>query len=159
MPATPLLDFDSLDLDQVVVPIEEIRKACKQRGRFQLLDGLLHFEAGSDLAVGFKDLAPDQWWCEDHIPGRPIFPGVLMIEGAAQLCTYDFVHRRPDLEGAFVGFAGVNNVRFRGVVEPPSRIVWAGAPKRLRTTMFTYQAQAFVERKLVFEAEILGVVV
>ena len=159
MPAAPLIDFDRIDLSRTVVPLAELRTVCQQRGRLEMLDGLLHFAAGSDLAVGFKDLGRDAWWAADHVPGRPIFPGVLMIEGAAQLCTYDFVHRRPDLAGAFVGYGGVDAVRFRGIVEPPARIIWAGAPKRLRKTMFTYEAQAFVERKLVFEAEIMGVVV
>ncbi len=159
MPATPILDFQALDLDRVVVPLDDIRRVCKQRGRLELLDGLLHFSAGEEPIVGFKDLRTDDWWCADHIPGRPIFPGVLMIEGAAQLCTYDFVHRRPDLEGKFVGYGGVDAVRFRGLVEPPQRMIWAGRPKRLRRSMFCYEAQGYVDRELVFEAEIIGVVI
>jgi 3-hydroxyacyl-[acyl-carrier-protein] dehydratase len=124
-----------------------------------MLDGLLHFDLESNLVVGFKDIHADDWWAGGHVPGRPIFPGVLQCEGAAQVCTFDFMHRRPDLEGAFVGFAGMNKTRFRGIVEPPCRMIWAGAVGNIRTTMFTYQAQGFVDRKLVFETEIMGVVV
>ena len=159
MPSTPLIDFETIDLSRVVVTKEAVREYCKQRGEFEMLDGLLHFDLAGKRAVGFKDLTPRDWWAAGHIPGRPIFPGALQCEGAAQLCTYDFMHRRPDLTGAFVGFAGMNETRFRGIVEPPCRLIFVGEVQAIRKTMFTYYAQAFVDRKLVFETEIMGVVV
>ena len=87
-----------------------------------------------------------------------MFPGVLMIEAAAQICTYDFMARSEDKD-VFVGFGGLNNTRFRRTVEPGCRLVMAGKLMRSRSRMFTYQAQGFVDQQLVFEAEIMGVVV
>lgn len=159
MPSAPLIDFEALDLSKVVVPPEQIRDFCQQRGQFEMLDGILHFDLEAKCVVGFKDIRADDWWADGHIPGRPIFPGALQCEGAAQLCTYDFMHRRKDLAGAFVGFAGMNKTRFRGIVEPPCRLIWVGEVRNVRRTMFTYYAQGFVDRKLVFETEIMGVVV
>jgi len=158
MASEPLIDCSTLDPTRVVVPREAVYEVCKQSGRFALLDGLLVFEPGGELVVGFKELREDDWWAADHIPGRPIFPGVLMVEAAAQLCTFDFMHRRDDVSGAFVGFAGIDGVRFRGLVTPPARMLFAGKVKRLRQAMFTYSSQGFVDGKLVFEADILGVV-
>lgn len=158
MPSQPLLDFERIDLTRVVVDHDEIRRFCKQRNRFDMVDGLLHYTPGGDLIVGFKDVRSSDWWAEDHIPGRPIFPGVLQIEGAAQMCTYEFMQRAPDIGGKFVGFAGLNETRFRGQVTPDCRLIFAAKLIRMRSTMFTYQAQGFVDRKLVFETEILGVV-
>jgi 3-hydroxyacyl-[acyl-carrier-protein] dehydratase len=159
LPAQPLIDLDSLDLSQVVVGREGIRRHCKQRNRFDMVDGILYFTPGGELVVGFKEIRSTDWWAEDHIPGRPIFPGVLQIEGAAQMCSWAFLQQERDLGGKFVGFGGLNETRFRGQVVPDCRLVFVGKLLRSRPTMFTYQAQAFVERKMVFESEIIGVVI
>jgi 3-hydroxyacyl-[acyl-carrier-protein] dehydratase len=159
MPGQPLIDFEALDLSRDVVSMDEVRRACKQRNRFEMLDGVLHFDLEGKLVVGYKDIREDDWWAADHIPGRPIFPGVLQCEGAAQLCTFDFVQRGEKSDELFVGFGGMNKTRFRGVVAPPSRLIWAAEVRNIRTRMFTYYAQGFVDRKLVFETEIMGVVV
>ena len=158
MPAAPLIDFDQLDLDTVVATQEEIRRFIMQRGRFEMLDGIALQDEELNLVVAFADITADAWWAPDHIPGRPLFPGALMIEAAAQMCTYDFMRRRPEMTGKFVGFAGVDKVRFRGAVEPDCRLHFIGRPFRIRSQMFTYQTQGFVDRRLVFEAEIMGMV-
>jgi 3-hydroxyacyl-[acyl-carrier-protein] dehydratase len=160
VPSTPLVDPRALDLSRILRTREQIYAVCKQAGRFRLLDGIVRFDPeSSEPVVGFKDVRADEWWASDHIPGRPIFPGALQVEAAAQLCTYDFMHRRKDLEGQFVGFAGLNDTRFRGIVEPGTRLVLAAKVEKVRHTMFTYLAQAFVADKLVFETEIIGMVV
>jgi 3-hydroxyacyl-[acyl-carrier-protein] dehydratase len=159
LPTVAPIDLETLDLSRTVVTAAEIYATCRQSGRFALLDGLLHFSPGGDVVVGFKEIRADDWWAPDHIPGRPLFPGVLMIETAAQMCSFDFMRRNPAVSDAFIGFGGVDATRFRGIVEPPVRLILAARVKRLRQGMFTYEAQGFVEGKLVFQTEILGVVV
>lgn len=159
MPAQPLVDLNAIDLSQVRVSSDEVRRFCLQRNRFAMLDGVLHVDPEVGLLVGFKDLSTADWWASDHIPGRPIFPGVLQLEGAAQLATYHFLTNHPQEPGRFVGFAGMNETRFRGVVTPPARLILVAKQVRVRATMFTYAAQAFVDGKLVMETEILGVTV
>jgi 3-hydroxymyristoyl/3-hydroxydecanoyl-(acyl carrier protein) dehydratase len=53
----------------------------------------------------------------------------------------------------------MNETRFRGVVRPPCRMIFVARPLKLRSRMFTYATQGFVEGKLVFETEILGTLV
>lgn len=159
MPAQPLVDLASLDLTRVLVSSDEIRKLCRQRNRFAMLDGILHDAPQEQLVVGFKDLSADDWWAPDHIPGRPIFPGVLQLEAAAQLATWQFLSYQSKDPGQFVGFGGLNETRFRGVVSPPARLILVAKTVRVRSSMFTYAAQGFVDGKLVMETEILGVVV
>jgi 3-hydroxyacyl-[acyl-carrier-protein] dehydratase len=157
--ATPsLVDVDALDLTKVLHGKDTIRRYCKQRGRLELLDGIVHEEPAVGLIVGYHDVKADAWWTSDHIPGRPIFPGVLLAEGAAQLCSFDFLHRHPQHEGKFIGFADLDETRFRGLVEPGVRLFWVGKVHRVRSTMFTYKAEGFVGKTLVFETQVMGTV-
>jgi 3-hydroxyacyl-[acyl-carrier-protein] dehydratase len=160
MPTTPLIDFEALDLTQTVGTPEDLKKYLKQRGTFELLDGVLHQGPEDELTVGFKDIRADDWWCADHIPGRPLFPGALMIETAAQLASYDYLRYRGDLsEDQFVGFGGLDKTRFRAAVTPGCRMIFAAQLLRSRRSMFVYECQAFVDQKIVFECEVMGVVV
>jgi 3-hydroxyacyl-[acyl-carrier-protein] dehydratase len=159
MSTTPILDFETTDLSRVVVPKAEIYTLLRHGGRFQLLDGILHIEPEGKFVVGFKDIVAGDWWTADHIPGRPIFPGALMIEAAAQVCSFDYMKRAGMGSNAFLGFGGLDNIRFRGLVEPGVRMLFAGEMKRIRSKMFSYHTQGFVEREIVFEADVLGVVV
>ena len=159
MPAEHLLDFEKTDLSRVVGTREDILKQIKQRGRFALLDGILDYGRDSHVIVGFKDIRADDWWAPDHIPGRPIFPGALIVEAAAQLATYDYIRRNPPQTDIFLGFGGLDSVRFRGIVEPGVRLLLVSKGLRLRSRMFTYAVQGYVERNLVFEGEVLGIIV
>jgi len=159
MAAKPLIDLDAIDLDTVIATQAELYRFLKQRNRFEVLSGLLHHDVEGGVIVGYTDVRKDAWWAEDHIPGRPIFPGALMVEAGAQLCTYDVHQRRDDMEEKFVGFGGLDRTRFRMTVEPDCRLLIVGCTKNLRSRMFTYSVQGFVERTLAFEAEIMGVIV
>ena len=157
MPTQALLDFESVDLSQTVATHDEIYAVLKQAGTFALLDSVVHFDPENNLCVGKKEIHGDHWWAPDHIPGRPIFPGALMIETGAQLCSWDFLKRRET--DVFVGFGGVNSTRFRGVVEPGSTMYFASRVLRIRKSLFTYEVQGYVEGQMVFESEIMGVIV
>ena len=159
MPSEPLVDLASLDLSKTIVSKEEIYAQLKQSGRFALLDGITHLDLENDLIVAYKDIREDAWWAEDHIPGRPIYPGALMIEAAAQTCSYDFYQRKPEAKELFCGFTGINNTRFRAAVYPPSHFVIVGKVGRIRSALFHYYMQGFVEGDLVFEVEIKGMVI
>jgi len=159
MPTTPILDFERVDLSRVLVTQAEIYALLRHGGRFRMLDGIVHIDPGGRFLVAFKDIRADDWWAQDHIPARPIFPGVLMVEAAAQVCSYDYMRRAGLGADTFLGFGGLDNIRFRGLVEPGVRMHFAGEMKRIRSKMFSYHAEGYVERELVFEADVLGVVV
>ena len=83
------------------------REKCPddKRGTFAVLDHLAYVDQEAGLSVGVKSIRDDDWWAPDHVPGRPMFPGALMIETAAQIASHDYSRYR--LEGTsdrFVGF-------------------------------------------------------
>lgn len=160
MPTAHLIDPAQLDFSEVHATREDIREVLRQRDAFEMLDGILQPAAENQPIIGFKDIRADDWWVSGHIPGRPLFPGALMIESGAQVCSYDFLTRHSDgMRDRFLGFGGVDKARFRGVVEPGSRMIFAAEARRLRSRMFTYYVQGFARDELVFETEILGLVV
>lgn len=162
----PILDLESIDRTAVAVSRDELYEYLQQRGTFALLDRLCHVDAEAGTAVGVKEIREDDWWAKDHIPGRPMFPGALMIESAAQIGSFDFSkHRVNESHGEhFVGFGGVEKTRFRGVVTPPSTLFFAVKLEKSGSRMFRYAAEAYVEKdgvlepKRVFETTVLGVI-
>lgn len=160
MPA-PLAELETLDLSRTVFTVKDMQKVLKQRGSFSLIDGVLHLDPeADDLVVGYHDVRADAWWAKDHIPGRPIFPGVLMVEASAQLGSFDFFQRHPELPLQFIAFTGIDGTRFRATVEPPCRMLFVGRALRSRVAggrvMFSYEFQGLVDGKIVYETQVSG---
>jgi 3-hydroxyacyl-[acyl-carrier-protein] dehydratase len=90
------------------------------------------------------------------MPDYPLLPGVLLCEAAAQLASY-YVVTEGLLKGDFVGFGGLENVRFRGVVRPGDRLVLVGKGISLNPRRTIFNVQGFVGSVMVFHADVIGV--
>lgn len=157
MPPNALLfDVSSLSLERVVATREDIRKYVPQRHEFEMLHGILHFDASLGLAVAYRQIGAEEFWVRGHIPGRPIFPGVLMIETAAQLSGYTFCRCQEDQR--FFAFGGVDEVRFRGTIRPGDRLVIVARARRMRKNLGVFDTQSFVDGTLVYEGIITGMI-
>ncbi len=149
-----LFDISDIDLNQIQIGTQEIERVNPHRGAMRMLDGIIWANETLDRAVAFKDVRADEFWVPGHIPGRPIFPGVLQIEAAAQLASYMFLCR---LEGQrFMGFAGVDDVKFRGQVVPGDRLLLLGVEIECRPRRSICALQGLVRGTMVFEARITG---
>jgi 3-hydroxyacyl-[acyl-carrier-protein] dehydratase len=154
MPAQPFIDLATLDFDNPVADREGIYKVNPHRFEFAQLDGIVRLDMKEHVIVGYRDVKADEFWVRGHIPGRPIFPGVLMIETAAQLVSYYVMSQHPDK--GFLGFGGVDGVKFRGAVTPGQRIVMMGKLVEIRPRRCIGDTQAFVDGKMVYEGRITG---
>lgn len=154
----PILDLDSLDLTKDVVSEEELRRILPHRHEFSMLDGICHLDIPNKAAVGYKKWDADAWWGRGHIPGRPLMPGVLMIESAAQVASF-LIKKTSDWEiDRFIGLAGVDSVRFRGSIEPPATIYFVSGNLRLSgRRMARMPAQVFCNGTIAAEMELIGV--
>jgi 3-hydroxyacyl-[acyl-carrier-protein] dehydratase len=163
MASEDIIDFQQIDTSEVCVDHASLYEILPHGGRFRMIDGIVHHEGGEGIALGYKDITAGDWWAEDHIPGRPIFPGVLMVEAGAQLCSWEFSTRGIGVGGKFFGFGGVNRTRFRGMVQPETRLWIACKLHRARRTMFSYYVEGYItgedglsDTRRVFETEIIG---
>ncbi len=153
-----LVDFSEFDEDRVLSDRREIEKHIPQRFEMAQLDGVLYEAPDGRRAVGYKDITENEFWVRGHMPEFPLMPGVIMCESAAQLIAYLAGKYKFKDEG-IVGFAGLNNVRFRNMVVPGGRlIVMVNVRKLRRNAMVICDFQGFVDQKIVVDGEIRGIV-
>lgn len=157
MPQEILIDLSTLDLNKSIVDMGEIRAIIPHRFEMEQINGIIKFDPEQKIIVGYKDVSNNEFWVRGHIPGRPLMPGVLMLEAAAQLCTY--YYKKTTQDDRFLGFGGVDKVKFRGKVVPGDKIILIAKNKELRSRRAVFDTQGVVNGNLVFEGVIIGMVV
>jgi len=148
-----LFDISQVDFDRPVYDTAEIERINPHRGAMRMIDAVVCESPDRIDYVAYHDVRGDEFWVPGHIPGRPIFPGVLMIEAAAQISSFISLTKRKD---SFMGFAGVNDVKFRGQVVPGDRFVILCRETEMRPRRSVCLTQGLVNGTLVYEGTITG---
>lgn len=154
-----LFDLSEHDLDHILYGPDRIEAYNPHRGAMRMLDAIVweHVDATNSKAIGYRDIGHDEFWVPGHIPGRPIFPGVLMIESAAQFASYITMRKFEETHKfEFIGFAAVDNVKFRGQVAPGDRLYLLIDGFSMKPRRAICNAQGVVNGNLVFQATITG---
>jgi 3-hydroxyacyl-[acyl-carrier-protein] dehydratase len=151
-----ILDPSEYDLSHVIADIHEIRRYNRQRYEMEQLTAICYEDPARHICVGYKDLGPDEFWVRGHMPGVPLMPGVVMCEAAAQMASY-YTQKHRLMDTPMVGFGGLKDVRFRGVVRPGERFVIVAQLLRVRSTMLTCQFQCLVRENLVCDGILKGI--
>jgi 3-hydroxyacyl-[acyl-carrier-protein] dehydratase len=151
-----LFDISSIDLDAVAATPEEIGRTNQQCGHMRQLDHVIWIAEDMTRAVGVKHVRDDEFWVPGHIPGRPLYPGVLMIEAAAQLSSFLYLQRTSRHEPRFLGFTHCDRTVFRGQVVPGDKLLLLVREIRFGVRRFSCHGQGVVDGTLVFETEVTG---
>ena len=154
MASKPLFDITGIDLDKVLFDRTMIRECNLQRGHMEHLDAIVWADPENSRIIGYKDVRTDEFWVDGHIPGRPLLPGVLMIEAAAQLAAF-YTRKYVGWKG-FIGFAGVEECRFRQQVPPGVRLYLIGQILWHRHHRMACRVHGLIAGNLVFETTIIG---
>lgn len=152
-----LVDLSQIDLNHVVADLEEIRRVNPQRYEMEQLTAVVYVNRDDNTCVGYKDVTDREFWVRGHMPSFPLMPGVVMLEAAAQTCS--FFAQKYDLLGAkMVGFGGLEDVRFRDPVVPGDRLyIMCKLVKVRRGRILISQFQGVVRNNLVVEGVIKGI--
>jgi 3-hydroxyacyl-[acyl-carrier-protein] dehydratase len=156
MPPVALVDPATIDTSSIMVDREGIRLANPQRFEMEQLTAIVSYDPERHLIVGYKDIAPDEFWVRGHMPDYPLMPGVMICEAAAQLSSY-FCHLIKLNEGGFIGFGGMEDVRFRGQVRLGDRLVLVSKAIRVHRRRTVFETQGFVGTNMVYHGRIIGV--
>jgi 3-hydroxyacyl-[acyl-carrier-protein] dehydratase len=157
MVAEPEIDLSSFDFANPMAGIEQIREVNPHRFEFEMLTGVLHLDPKRKLIIGFKNLSENDFWVRGHMPGIPLFPGVLMCEAAAQLCGFYYVTQKIGDPGNLLGLGGIDGTRFVRTVRPGERLVLVGTGVKIHRRMTKFRVVGYVEDEKVFETLVTGV--
>jgi 3-hydroxyacyl-[acyl-carrier-protein] dehydratase len=124
----------------------EIEQILPHRDPFLLLDEVLELEPGVRV-VARKLVRSDEWYLAGHFPGRPIMPGVLMVEAMAQTGAVAVLADEEN-RGKLALFAGIDDVRFKRIVEPGDELELTCELERVRGPIGRGKATATVAGEL-----------
>lgn len=137
---------------------EEIQRILPHRYPFLLIDRILSIEPGKRI-VGLKNVTINEPFFQGHFPGRPIMPGVLIVEALAQAGgILAFMSDPANLGSATVVLMGMDKVRFRQPVVPGDQLRLEVETLRSGKKFWKMQGKAFVNDSLVAEGEMMAAV-
>ena len=133
--------------------INAIMKILPHRQPFLFVDRITHLEKGK-RAVGFKNLTINDDFFRGHFPGRPIMPGVIIIEAMAQVGGVMMLASEEN-KGKLAFFMAIDNAKFRKTVVPGDKLVFEVEAGKMRSKIGSVHGKALVDGKVVAEADLM----
>lgn len=140
-----------------VADIIEVMKLLPHRYPLLLIDRIIEID-GDNSAIGIKNVTVNEPHFTGHFPGRPIMPGVLIIEAMCQTAGAICV-RNQDGGSYLVYLMTIDNARFRKLVVPGDRLEIHVAKQRQRGNVWKFHCEARVEGALVAEADVAAMMI
>ncbi len=143
--------------------VVEIQKILPHRYPFLLLDRVTGIERGKFIE-GYKNVSISEPVFQGHFPDHPIYPGVMIIEGMAQaggvlaFQSYN-ENEQKDIENKVVYFMSIDKAKFRLPVTPGDKLIYRLSVIKHRGNIWQLDARAFVDEKLVAEAQLKAMIV
>jgi 3-hydroxyacyl-[acyl-carrier-protein] dehydratase len=135
------------------IDIVEIMRMLPHRYPFILVDRILSVHPGREI-TGLKNVTINEPFFQGHFPGRPVMPGVLILEGMAMvglaLCSPEAVGQK------LLYFAGIDKARFRRPVVPGDQLILKLELIKQKKTILMMNGKAYVDDNLVAEADLMA---
>ena len=132
----------------IALPLDRaaIEAILPHREPFLLIDEVLELEPG-ERVVARKRVREDEWYLRGHFPGRPVMPGVLIVEAMAQTGAVAVLSEEEN-RGRLALFAGIDDTRFKRIVEPGDELELECTLEQVRGPVGKGRARATVDGRL-----------
>jgi 3-hydroxyacyl-[acyl-carrier-protein] dehydratase len=138
------------------IDIVEILKLLPHRYPFVMVDRILSLEMEKEI-VGLKNVTINEPFFQGHFPAQPIMPGVLILEGMAQVGGIMAYYANPEAIGnKLLFFAGIDKARFRKPVVPGDQLIFTLELVKQKKSIMIMSAKATVDDKVVAQAELMA---
>jgi 3-hydroxyacyl-[acyl-carrier-protein] dehydratase len=147
-------------MGEIVIPenidILEILRLLPHRYPFVMVDRILSVEVREKI-VGLKNVTINEPFFQGHFPGRPVMPGVLILEGMAQVGGIMAFYANPEAIGnKLLFFAGIDKARFRRPVVPGDQLIFTLDFIKQKRSVMVMDAKATVDDQVVAQAELMA---
>lgn len=147
----------------MLIDVVEIQKILPHRFPFLLVDRITALTPGESIE-GFKNITIGEQIFQGHFPDHPIYPGVMIIEGMAQaggVLAFKSMdeEKQEDTKEKVVYFMSIDKAKFRSPVKPGDQLVYKLSVLKHRGNIWVLDAKAYVDDKLVAEAELKAMIV
>jgi beta-hydroxyacyl-ACP dehydratase FabZ len=137
-----------------MLDVVEIQKMLPHRYPFLFVDRVIEVVPGKSI-VGIKNVTVDEPFFQGHFPGRPIMPGVLMVEAMAQAAGV-LVYKSIETDDKMVYFMSIDKAKFRRPVVPGDQLRLEVEAIQNRGKVWKFAGKALVDGKVVCEAEFMA---
>lgn len=131
---------------------EDIKKIIPHRAPFLLVDEVLEFDRENQRIVALKHVRLEEYYFQGHFPGRPIMPGVLIVESLAQAGAIALLSME-EFKGKYALFAGIKDCRFRQQVVPGDTLRLEVELTKIKGPVGYGTGKAYVGEKLAVNVE------
>jgi 3-hydroxyacyl-[acyl-carrier-protein] dehydratase len=140
----------------MTLDIQQILRKLPHRYPILLVDRVLELEPGKRIRA-LKNVSANEPFFQGHFPGRPVMPGVLMLEALAQaaaLLSFETLGIGADDKTVYY-FAGIDGARFKRPVVPGDQLLLDVQIARMKASIWKFDAKAWVGDELAVESEMM----